>query len=360
MLIAAALGSLVHAELWVGQLNYSHCSRRVPIQIDWDRQSNLVKNVSWTFETCDGGYCTVKNESNLAVSVNGTNWLAAGGGVSLEATLHGNPGKERKLINGKLHDRIGGNHIGSFWVTENQENACNDPVPSVIECPVQENTTRPFIWPLPRQYSNGLTTIEVVPSSKFFLLNQQSPLLTAALDRYQTLSFPHAVSVTNPTSAAAQITELHITVSSTDEDFPALSLDTDESYTLSINSDASGGTFLHAATVFGCLRGLETFSQLVRFNFDLEQYQVAHSPWSIEDSPRFMHRGLMIDTARHFLPVRAILDMVDSLTYAKLWAPEFGGRNGFPPPKKHELVLSIEMGCADTVTFPPKPTCTPF
>ena len=30
------------------------------------------------------------------------------------------------------------------------------------------------------------------------------------------------------------------------------------------------------------------------------------------------------------------------------WAPEFGGGNGFSPPEKHELVLSIEMGCADT------------
>ena len=30
----------------------------------------------------------------------------------------------------------------------------------------------------------------------------------------------------------------------------------------------------------------------------------------------------------------------------QIWAPEFGGRNGFPPPEKNELVLSIEMGCA--------------
>ena len=41
------------------------------------------------------------------------------------------------------------------------------------------------------------------------------------------------------------------------------------------------------------------------------------------------------------------------------WAPEFGGRNGFPPPEKNELVLSIEMGCADTVPFQPNPN-TPF
>ena len=49
---------------------------------------------------------------------------------------------------------------------------------------------------------------------------------------------------------------------------------------------------------------------------------------------------------------------------AVLWvdarAPEFGGRNGFPPPEKNGLVLSIlKMGCADTVPVQPKPN-TPF
>ena len=41
------------------------------------------------------------------------------------------------------------------------------------------------------------------------------------------------------------------------------------------------------------------------------------------------------------------------------WAPEFGGRNGFPPPEKSELVLSIETGCARTVLFLSEPN-TPY
>ena len=43
----------------------------------------------------------------------------------------------------------------------------------------------------------------------------------------------------------------------------------------------------------------------------------------------------------------------------KIWAPEFGGRNGFPPPEKNALVLSIKMGCADSVPVQSKPH-TPF
>ena len=41
------------------------------------------------------------------------------------------------------------------------------------------------------------------------------------------------------------------------------------------------------------------------------------------------------------------------------WAPEFGGRIGFPPPEMNELVLFVEMGCTDTVHFPREPN-TPF
>ena len=43
-----------------------------------------------------------------------------------------------------------------------------------------------------------------------------------------------------------------------------------------------------------------------------------------------------------------------------LWANQnSGAESGFPPPGKDELVLSIKMGCADTVPFQPKPN-TPF
>ena len=35
---------------------------------------------------------------------------------------------------------------------------------------------------------------------------------------------------------------------------------------------------------------LETFSQLVLFDFDSQSYGVANGPWSIQDMPRFHHR----------------------------------------------------------------------
>lgn len=66
------------------------------------------------------------------------------------------------------------------------------------------------------------------------------------------------------------------------------------------------------------MRGLETFSQLVTFDRATETYQIAGGPWDINDVPRFKHRGLMIDTARHFQSEASIRSIIDSLTYAKL------------------------------------------
>jgi hexosaminidase len=105
---------------------------------------------------------------------------------------------------------------------------------------------------------------------------------------------------------------LRVSVRYWDESHPTLQ--TDESYSLDVRPGKHAT--LRAVTVYGALRGLETFSQLVTFDFDTESYS---SPCvAIVDAPRFPHRGLMMDTARHFEPVAAICAMIDSLPYAKL------------------------------------------
>jgi hexosaminidase len=100
-------------------------------------------------------------------------------------------------------------------------------------------------------------------------------------------------------------------------------LNTDESYTLTIDvgqGDIMG--HIMANTVYGALRGLETFSQLVVFDFESATYQLDAPEWGaplmIRDVPRFPHRGLMVDTARHFLPIRTLLHTIDAMSYAKL------------------------------------------
>ena len=63
---------------------------------------------------------------------------------------------------------------------------------------------------------------------------------------------------------------------------------------------------------------METFSQLLQFNFDAGAYQVTGVPLTITDAPRFPWRELMVDTSRHFQPVRILKRVVESMTTAKL------------------------------------------
>ena len=53
------------------------------------------------------------------------------------------------------------------------------------------------------------------------------------------------------------LSALQVSVDDPDESHPQL--DTDESYTLEVSTRSSAA--LHAKTVYGALRGLETFSQ---------------------------------------------------------------------------------------------------
>merc|ERR1719201_2978956 len=167
-------------------------------------------------------------------------------------------------------------------------------------------------WPAPNTFTKGNTTINVASSFKFSRTSAiASPILTAAFARYQALTFPHAAVASDADADA--LSGLVVSVSNLDESHPQV--ETDESYTLTVGATMAT---LKAATVYGAMRGLESFSQMVRFNFDTMAYEVANGPWAIHDTPRFPHRGLMIDSARHFETLAALRGIIDSLVYAKL------------------------------------------
>ena len=61
----------------------------------------------------------------------------------------------------------------------------------------------------------------------------------------------------------------------------------------------------------------ETLSQLVKFDADTEQYY-APSSCTVSDRPRFRHRGVLIDSSRHFLPIKLVKEMVRALRMHKM------------------------------------------
>lgn len=72
-----------------------------------------------------------------------------------------------------------------------------------------------------------------------------------------------------------------------------------------------------AKTVWGALRGLETFSQLIWTDEGASNQHFVNET-VIRDHPRFPHRGLMIDSARHYLPVSIIEQVMESMSYNKM------------------------------------------
>ncbi|HEX3353952.1 MAG TPA: family 20 glycosylhydrolase [Terriglobales bacterium] len=85
----------------------------------------------------------------------------------------------------------------------------------------------------------------------------------------------------------------------------------DESYRLEISN---AGARLSAPTSLGVMRGLQTFLQLV----ETTGQGFAVPAVSIEDSPRFPWRGLMIDVSRHFIPLEVLKRNLDGMAAVKL------------------------------------------
>ena len=76
----------------------------------------------------------------------------------------------------------------------------------------------------------------------------------------------------------------------------------------------TSGAHLKAATVVGAIHGLETLLQLVQ----MQGSGYILPAVSIEDTPRFRWRGLMIDVSRHFQPVEVIKRTLDGMAAVKL------------------------------------------
>jgi hexosaminidase len=89
------------------------------------------------------------------------------------------------------------------------------------------------------------------------------------------------------------------------------SLNENESYSLEVNDKQAR---LIAPTVVGALRGLETFLQLLQG--DRDGYYLPAI--KIQDHPRFLWRGLLIDVGRHYEPMEVLKRNLDAMAAVKL------------------------------------------
>lgn len=180
-------------------------------------------------------------------------------------------------------------------------------------------TRGPALWPLPLSVQMSPRVLHLSPDD-FHIANDPASkastsctILQEAFRRYHNSIFGDHVLYHLPTKVhvKADIQQLLVSVvlDSECEMYPSIS--SDESYSLVVKEPVA---FLKANRVWGVLRGLETFSQLI--------YQDAYGTFTvnestISDSPRFPHRGILIDTARHFLSVKSILKTLDAMAFNK-------------------------------------------
>ena len=162
------------------------------------------------------------------------------------------------------------------------------------------------VWPKPQsEMRSDDVYFTVDPRTFKFESVVSHSVISNALSRYQELTFPNKGYYAD--NNFKKITSLIISVEDINE---PLSADSDESYKLNVSEPTSS---LKAKSVWGVLRGLETFSQVVHRNGT--SYRVPKT--YIKDFPRFKYRGFLIDTSRHYLPVSKIFQILDALAYSK-------------------------------------------
>lgn len=100
-----------------------------------------------------------------------------------------------------------------------------------------------------------------------------------------------------------------------DETARPLQIDVDARYQIDVGN---GSIVVTSSTVWGALHALETLAQLIVWTGPDAGNVVCGVPLSISDWPRFAWRGLLVDSARHFLPVATLLEIIEGLALVKM------------------------------------------
>eukprot|EP01028_Stygiella_incarcerata_P005243 TRINITY_DN2232_c0_g1_i1.p1 TRINITY_DN2232_c0_g1~~TRINITY_DN2232_c0_g1_i1.p1 ORF type:complete len:526 (+),score=134.67 TRINITY_DN2232_c0_g1_i1:106-1683(+) len=169
-----------------------------------------------------------------------------------------------------------------------------------------------IVWPEPQKSAFGTSSVSLDPSSFSIVANISSSIIDDASERYMKIIFPASKVSPRGRAAGVTVSKLSLLIVSDNED---LQLGVSEEYTLDV--DTNGAATIVAETVFGALRALETFSQIVEYDWSTSTYAINVAPVMIQDAPRFMWRGLLIDTARHYIPMEYLKKLVDTMSYSK-------------------------------------------
>ena len=165
------------------------------------------------------------------------------------------------------------------------------------------------LLPLPASAQSGTGSLGVDSSFSVAFTGHSEPRLERAGDRFlrqlaRQTGLPLALKPGKTARATLVIQTDHASKEIQE-------LGEDESYVLEVTTT---GAKLTAPTPLGAMHGLQTFLQLV----DVSLGGFAAPALTIQDKPRFPWRGLMIDSARHFIPLDVIRRNIDAMEAVKM------------------------------------------
>ena len=177
--------------------------------------------------------------------------------------------------------------------------------------PVMTTAQEPALnlLPLPASAQSGTGSLGVDSSFSVAFTGHSEPRLERAGDRFlrqlaRQTGLPLALKPGKTARATLVIQTDHASKEIQE-------LGEDESYVLQVTTT---GAKLTAPTPLGAMHGLQTFLQLV----DVSLGGFAAPALTIQDKPRFPWRGLMIDSARHFIPLDVIRRNIDAMEAVKM------------------------------------------
>jgi hexosaminidase len=178
---------------------------------------------------------------------------------------------------------------------------------------VSVNTAELGLMPLPSHFEAGTGSFSLQPGMHVAYAGFHNARLEAGTVRMmRRLQFESGVPLPHiPSQVAGDLSTAAIVLNVSGPGGAVQSVDEDESYSLIVTPKL---ITLNAATVVGAFHGMETLLQLVQ----LKENAAIIPAVSIQDTPRFRWRGLMIDVSRHFEPVNQIERTLDGMAMVKL------------------------------------------
>jgi hexosaminidase len=169
---------------------------------------------------------------------------------------------------------------------------------------------KPALMPWPSSIEVGAGELAIGPGFRIAVTGKGGPLVERAARRFEArLARQTGLVLPSPTAAQGSPT---LEVRCEGPGKPLAHLGMEESYALAVTPE---GATLKAAQPWGVLRGMETFLQLVGLGASTA-FRVPAVV--IEDRPRFAWRGLLLDPARHFMPVETVKRTLDGMAAVKL------------------------------------------